>query len=95
MDSQIADLGGTLRVSQAELAVATTGQVDSESSPNLKAQQHTRVSHEYGQSRKKCCAEQKDSKFKFPTIAEIRGKLHSHDGRAERVPHRLPDFGFC
>jgi hypothetical protein len=53
LEAQIANnLGEKLRTSQTELAIATTDQVESESSSNLKAQQHTEVSAEYGTTMK-------------------------------------------
>ena len=52
MEAQLADLGDKLRVGQTELAVATKDQVDSESSSNLKAQQHIEATHEYGAAMK-------------------------------------------
>jgi len=80
MEAQIANLGEKLRVAQTELAQATKDQVDSESSSNLKAQQHTEISHEYGVTMKECCDNQNDLKSEICALEKIRGELYKMKG---------------
>mmetsp|Transcript_145458 Transcript_145458/g.466159 ORF Transcript_145458/g.466159 Transcript_145458/m.466159 type:complete len:877 (+) Transcript_145458:72-2702(+) len=85
MEAQIANLGEKLRVSQTELATATKDQVDSESSSNLKAQQHTEVSNEYGTTMKECCDNQNDLKSEICALEKIRGELYKQKGWAVEI----------
>jgi len=80
MEAQVANLGEKLRVSQTGLAIATKDQVESESSSNLKAQQHTEVSAEYGTTMKECCDEQNDLKSEICALEKIRGELYKMRG---------------
>jgi len=80
MEAQLANLGEKLRISSTDLATATKDQVDSESSSNLKAQQHTEVSAEYGTTMKECCDEQNDLKSEICALEKIRGELYKLRG---------------
>jgi len=80
MEAQVANLGEKLRGAQTELASATKDQVDSESSSNLKAQQHTEVSNEYGTTMKECCDEQNVLKSEICALEKIRGELYKQKG---------------
>jgi len=80
MESQVANLGEKLRTGQTDLATATTDQVSSESSSNLKAQQHTEVSHEYGTTMRECCDEQNNLKSEICALEKIRGELYKMRG---------------
>ena len=54
--------------------------MDSESSPNLKAQQHTEISHEYGVTMKECRDNQNDLKSDICALEQIRGELYKLKG---------------
>merc|ERR1719215_2117036 len=76
MEAQIANLGEKLRGAQEDLAVSTKGQVDSESSSNLKATQHEELTHEYGTTMKDCCDEQNELKSEICALEKVRGELY-------------------
>jgi hypothetical protein len=75
MEDQLANLGEKLRGSQTDLGVATKDQVDSESSSNLKAQQHGEITNEYGKTMAECCTEQNGLKSEICALEKIRGEL--------------------
>jgi len=75
MEDQIANLGEKLRSAQTDLGVSTKDQVDSESSSNLKGQQHGQVTHEFGKTMNECCNEQNNLKSEICALEKIRGEL--------------------
>jgi hypothetical protein len=80
MEDQIANLGEKLRSAQTDLGISTKDQVDSESSSNLKAEQHAEVTHEYGKTMNECCNEQNNLKSEICALEKIRGELYKMKG---------------
>jgi len=75
MEDQLANLGEKLRNSQTDLGIATKDQVDSESSSNLKGQQHTEITGEYDKTMLECCNEENELKSEICALEKIRGEL--------------------